>query len=298
MTRKEIMLKNKYSLHKIETFFMIRLRTCWYTYNVLTHTHTHTHTHTYTHTQTHIYIYIQLIPHLSLSLSLSHTHTHICIYIYIYCHPQTDCFVVSQLFSVASHIGRFKRGLKPAKIYVKLSIILLSYQTTYVSSGIIRHYVVAFVCLHFALLNTNVLDSLEELCIMQVAAINSFAKMLHHWGKEYILSSTDRLFRWSLLFSVARYVGRFKLGLKPSQYYVRLSIILLSYQTTYVSSGIIKHYVVAFINLHFALPDTRMLNSSNRKERCRGVHQVWNEIQKRKIKCKIQLTCFTTNIAS
>ena len=27
------------------------------------------------------------------------------IYIYIYCHPQTDCFIVSQLFSVARHAG-------------------------------------------------------------------------------------------------------------------------------------------------------------------------------------------------
>ena len=43
-----------------------------------THTHTHTHTHTY------IYIYI---------------------YIYIYCHPQTDCFVLSELFSVARHVS-------------------------------------------------------------------------------------------------------------------------------------------------------------------------------------------------
>ena len=36
----------------------------------------------------------------SLSLSLS-----LCIYIYIYmyCHPQTDCFFVLQLFSVARH---------------------------------------------------------------------------------------------------------------------------------------------------------------------------------------------------
>ncbi len=51
---------------------------------------------------------------------------HIYIYIYIYCHQQTDCFVVSQLFSVARHVGRLKLGSKPAQIYVKLSIIPLS----------------------------------------------------------------------------------------------------------------------------------------------------------------------------
>ena len=67
------------------------------------------------------------------------------LYIYIYiCHPQTYCFVVSQLFSVARHVGRFKRGLKSAQHYVRLNIIPLSQQSTYVSSGMIRHYVVAF----------------------------------------------------------------------------------------------------------------------------------------------------------
>ena len=35
----------------------------------------------------------------------------------IYCHPQTDCFVVSQLF-----IGHLKLGSKPAQLYVRLSI--------------------------------------------------------------------------------------------------------------------------------------------------------------------------------
>ena len=44
------------------------------------------------------------------------------IYIYIYSHPQTDYFVVSQLFSVARHVGRLKLGSKPAQLYVRLSI--------------------------------------------------------------------------------------------------------------------------------------------------------------------------------
>ena len=68
---------------------------------------------------------------------------------YIYCHSQTDYFVVSQLFSVARHAGRFKLGSKPAQLYVRLSILLFSQQVTHVSSEIITHYVLAFVCLHF-----------------------------------------------------------------------------------------------------------------------------------------------------
>ena len=87
------------------------------------------------------------------------------IYIYLYCHPQTDCFIVSQLISVASHAGRFNLGLKPGQLYVRVRIIPLSPQSTYVSSGMIRHDVVAFTCLHFALQDTGVLNSYEEFCI-------------------------------------------------------------------------------------------------------------------------------------
>ena len=41
-------------------------------------------------------------------------------YIYIYSHPQTECFVVSKLFSIARHIGRLKLGSKPAQFCVRL----------------------------------------------------------------------------------------------------------------------------------------------------------------------------------
>ena len=81
------------------------------------------------------------------------TNTLIYIYIYIYCHPQTDCFVVSQLFSVAKYVGRLKLGSKPAQLYVRLSIRPLGQQAYYVGKGIIRYYVATaaavFVCLHF-----------------------------------------------------------------------------------------------------------------------------------------------------
>ena len=59
------------------------------------------------------------------------------LYISIYCYPQTYCFVVSQLFSVARHVGRLKMGSKPAQLYVRLCIRPLSQPTNHVSSGII-----------------------------------------------------------------------------------------------------------------------------------------------------------------
>ena len=124
---------------------------------------------------------------------------YIYIYIYIYCHPQTDCFIESQLFSVARLVGRFTLGLKPAQLYVKLSIILLSHQSTYVSSGIIRHYVITFACLHFALPDPRGFNSYKELCITRVAAVTSFARVPHSLdgGSVYIVihRQTDLCFR-------------------------------------------------------------------------------------------------------
>ena len=41
------------------------------------------------------------------------------------------------------------------------------------------HYVLAFVCLHFAQTDIGVLDILEEFCIAHVAAGKSFARVLN-----------------------------------------------------------------------------------------------------------------------
>ena len=53
-----------------------------------------------------------------------------CVCVCVYCHPQIDCFVVSQLFSVVRHVGRLKLGSKPAQVYIRLSIIPLSSKRT------------------------------------------------------------------------------------------------------------------------------------------------------------------------
>ena len=54
------------------------------------------------------------------------------IYIYIYSHPQTDCFVLSELFSVARHAGRSKPGSKPVQLYVRLCFRPLVHQADHV----------------------------------------------------------------------------------------------------------------------------------------------------------------------
>ena len=50
------------------------------------------------------------------------------VYIYIYSHPQTDCFVLSELFSVVRHAGRSKPESKPIQFYVRLSLRPLGQQ--------------------------------------------------------------------------------------------------------------------------------------------------------------------------
>ena len=89
---------------------------------------------------------------------------------------------------MARLVGRFKLRSKLVQLYVRLSIIPLSYQMIWVSSGIIRHYVVAFVSSYFALPNTSVFNSLEELCTTRVAVVSSFDGLLNPWG-EYIYLS-------------------------------------------------------------------------------------------------------------
>ena len=80
---------------------------------------------------------------------------------------------------MAIHAGHFNLGLKPTQIYLRQSIKPLSPQSTYVSSRIIRHYVVAFAYLHFPLPDTRVLNSYEELCIARVAAVNFLARVFN-----------------------------------------------------------------------------------------------------------------------
>ena len=55
---------------------------------------------------------------------------------YTYNHPQTDCFVLSELFSVARHVGRSKPGSKHTQLYVRLSLRPLGQLADYVCEGI------------------------------------------------------------------------------------------------------------------------------------------------------------------
>ena len=103
-------------------------------------------------------------------------------YVHVYCHPQTDCFIVSQLFSMARHVGRLKLGLKPTQIYVRLSIIPLSQRANHVSLGIIRHYLVAFVCLHFCLTGYQSAKFIPSCVCVILPDKRNFSHLLHCFG--------------------------------------------------------------------------------------------------------------------
>ena len=105
------------------------------------------------------------------------THTH------IYSHPQTDRFIVSQLFSVARHVGRLNLGSKPTQLYVSLSVTLLSPQANHVSSEIIRHYVAAFVCFNFCVIGYQRAQFLRR-ALHYASSSSKFIRQSaqHPWG--------------------------------------------------------------------------------------------------------------------
>ena len=61
----------------------------------------------------------------------------------IYSHPQTDCFVLSELFSVARHSGRSKPGSKPVQLYVRLSFRSFGHQADHVGYGNFKVFILA-----------------------------------------------------------------------------------------------------------------------------------------------------------
>ena len=96
-----------------------------------------------------------------------HTHTHIYIYIYIYSHPKTDYFVVSRLYCVARHGGRFKLGSKPALLYARLSILLPADLGALRQLGNYNVLLIAFLVGLFQKVNIEY-SSLHKFCSSQV----------------------------------------------------------------------------------------------------------------------------------
>ena len=158
------------------------------------------------------------------------------IHTHIYSHPQTHCFVESRLFSLARHLERLKMGSKPAQLYVRLSIRPLCQQVYHISLGIIRYKVVAFVCLHFIpyrIPECSIRSKSFSLCEKQPKI--PWPECSTPMGERIYCHPQTDCFVESQLFSVAWHVERLKLGSKPTQFYVRLSITPISQQAYHVS---------------------------------------------------------------
>ena len=92
-------------------------------------------------------------------------------------HPQTDCFVVSQLFSVDRH-ARFSLGSKPSWFIHQPKILPHSHEKTCVR--IVNAYVSLLFCFYVYPLNGyQELNSFEGPCLMWVANVSSFARELN-----------------------------------------------------------------------------------------------------------------------
>ena len=102
------------------------------------------------------------------------------IYIYVWCYPQSDCFIVSQLFCVAWYARGFKLELKPGWLYVSWISYPKATMPLRVSEGIFCIYI----HLDIHLSATRVLNSLEQLCIYAyMITSNSPLKCLTHRGE-------------------------------------------------------------------------------------------------------------------
>ena len=110
-------------------------------------------------------------------------------------------------------------------------------------------------------------NSFEELCIMRVAVVYSFARVLNpRRGSVYIVIHRQTIFVVSQLFSVARYVGCLKLGWRLAQLYVRLCIIAISFST----EGFLK-YKFSIIIHFFSCILFILLVSPTRRNRCKNL---------------------------
>ena len=109
---------------------------------------------------------------------------YIYIYIYIYCHPQTDCFVVSQLFHVASwdrNPLNFTLDLVSDRSVNKRTRWLRYYKVLCSSSSSVRLFT------FYTLPDTRVLNSFEEFCITRACSRKFLCKSAQPpWGSVCI----------------------------------------------------------------------------------------------------------------
>ena len=111
----------------------------------------------------------------------THTHTYIYIYIYIYILSSTDrlfcCITTTSVSQDPLDASSWDRN---APNFALDNLLLCCFGDLRQLRNI-KNFVSTFVCFHLTLSDTGVLNSLEGLCVTQVATSNSFARVLNPW---------------------------------------------------------------------------------------------------------------------
>ena len=123
---------------------------------------------------------------------------YICVYIYIYIyiiiHRQTvSLYYNSSVWLDTQDVWSWDWNLPNFTLDL---VFYCSASRQHVSSGIIRHYVVAFVCLHFALPDTRVLNSMKSFTVCEwhlLIALPECSIYLYIYIYIYIYILTDPL---------------------------------------------------------------------------------------------------------
>ena len=146
-------------------------------------------------------------------------------------------------------------------------------------------YVLTFVCLHFALSATEVLNSFQELCITRNAITNSSPK--YSTIVRIHCHPQTKCFIASLIFCGARHARCLKLGSKPGRLYVsRISHI---YIYVYIHIYI---YVCVCVCLSVCVCGLKSSKVSPRKKRREWVFLLWHHTTTYKTRKNNSEFCF------
>ena len=115
-----------------------------------------------------------------------------------HCHPQTDYFVVSQLFSVARQARFQKQGSKRSWLKRQSEILPLIHEDSNASEVNLNTFVTHLICLH---ISASRLPRAQFIWRALLYANGDYyiphkRAQPYRGRRAYILSSTDRLFRW------------------------------------------------------------------------------------------------------
>ena len=186
----------------------------------------------------------------------------------IYSHLLRDCFVLSEFFSMARHVGRSKPGSKPIQLYVRLSLRPLGQQAYHVWLREFLRYLCSNSSVRLFTFLYPIGYQSTQFFRRPLHYASGGRKFLHQsaqppWGSVYCHPQTD-CFVLSELFSVARHVGRSKPGSKPIYIYIYIYINYLRYDDDIL---LLVNSTNKLHNLRLAFQNNSVLNFTHELNR-------------------------------